>query len=452
MAKSRPIHPRRNTLKRCVPIPALHGQARQEPLLDEFCELTRHERKYATKLLAGGGAVRRGQGRPFAGRETADLRHRRWRACSTRSGSTPSSPAASVSNRCSWRGCRSTRGAMEHSRWSSAMECSPSAPRRSTGSSRRGKLVQGGQPANTETQRGDQGACSLCGAECWTRGSPVGARPTPSPTVAATWAGASSGASRSLTSSAVGRRSARPGTEASMGLRRLRRDRGGASLRPSRVDTDNGGEFLNRHLHRVLPGSGEASGDDPFAALHKNDQAHVEQKNSTHVRQLLGFERLGHDLAVPWSRAVGGLEHLAQRLHDDLQADRKKACREQDATPAREGAQEPLRRSSNTGKPPATRRRPAALRDWRDLHDPFELKDWIEGRLARIWKLDAALNHAQSEGETDLAGVAAPFLRGPPPLRSEGPAKTETRPDVLSPKPSIKPPTQKNATETPKAA
>ena len=31
---------------------------------------------------------------------------------------------------------------------------------------------------------------------------------------------------------------------------------------------------------------------------HKNDQAHVEQKNSTHVRQLLGHDRLGHDLLV----------------------------------------------------------------------------------------------------------------------------------------------------------
>ncbi|MCB1065927.1 MAG: hypothetical protein KDN20_23785 [Verrucomicrobiae bacterium] len=32
---------------------------------------------------------------------------------------------------------------------------------------------------------------------------------------------------------------------------------------------------------------------------HKNDQAHVEQKNSTHVRQLLGFDQLRNDLVVP---------------------------------------------------------------------------------------------------------------------------------------------------------
>ena len=52
------------------------------------------------------------------------------------------------------------------------------------------------------------------------------------------------------------------------------------------------------------------------------------------------------------------------------------------------------------------------LRAWRVVHDPFELKDWIEERLTLIWKLDAALNLAKGDGVTDLEGVAAPFLRG----------------------------------------
>ncbi len=30
----------------------------------------------------------------------------------------------------------------------------------------------------------------------------------------------------------------------------------------------------------------------------KNDQAHVEQKNDTHVSQLLGYDRLGHEPLV----------------------------------------------------------------------------------------------------------------------------------------------------------
>lgn len=57
-------------------------------------------------------------------------------------------------------------------------------------------------------------------------------------------------------------------------------------------DSDNGPEFMNWHLHSYL-----LLRDRPIAftrsrAYHKNDNAHVEQKNSTHVRNLLGYERI----------------------------------------------------------------------------------------------------------------------------------------------------------------
>jgi len=39
-------------------------------------------------------------------------------------------------------------------------------------------------------------------------------------------------------------------------------------------------------------GSTPAGPDDAQPRYRKNDQAHVEQKNWTHVRQLLGYERL----------------------------------------------------------------------------------------------------------------------------------------------------------------
>jgi hypothetical protein len=59
-----------------------------------------------------------------------------------------------------------------------------------------------------------------------------------------------------------------------------------------RVDSDNGGEFLNHHLYQWLKKHGiEQTRSRPY---HKNDQAYVEQKNHTHVRQFLGYERLGH--------------------------------------------------------------------------------------------------------------------------------------------------------------
>jgi hypothetical protein len=58
------------------------------------------------------------------------------------------------------------------------------------------------------------------------------------------------------------------------------------------IDSDGGGEFLNYHLYEYLKARGiRQTRSRPYR---KNDQAHVEQKNYTHVRQLLGYERLGH--------------------------------------------------------------------------------------------------------------------------------------------------------------
>ena len=63
--------------------------------------------------------------------------------------------------------------------------------------------------------------------------------------------------------------------------------------------TDNGGEFLNHHLYRYF-----AERDLPVAftrgrPYHKNDTAHVEQKNWTHVRLLLGYQRLESEALIP---------------------------------------------------------------------------------------------------------------------------------------------------------
>ncbi len=57
-------------------------------------------------------------------------------------------------------------------------------------------------------------------------------------------------------------------------------------------DCDNGSEFLNDHLHRYFTDREQNpvqfTRSRPY---HKNDNAHVEQKNWTHVRQLFGYDR-----------------------------------------------------------------------------------------------------------------------------------------------------------------
>ena len=63
--------------------------------------------------------------------------------------------------------------------------------------------------------------------------------------------------------------------------------------------TDNGGEFLNWALHRHLNGRPVKLPWTRSRAYRKNDNAHCEQKNWTHVRQLFGHERFGHPELVP---------------------------------------------------------------------------------------------------------------------------------------------------------
>jgi hypothetical protein len=77
-------------------------------------------------------------------------------------------------------------------------------------------------------------------------------------------------------------------------------------------DSDNGSEFLNHHLVRHFAGDKRRlpviqTRARPYIS---NDQAHVEQKQWTHVRQVLGYERIDDPalielierLYLPWSR------------------------------------------------------------------------------------------------------------------------------------------------------
>jgi len=64
-------------------------------------------------------------------------------------------------------------------------------------------------------------------------------------------------------------------------------------------DCDNGSEFLNHHLLRHLTQRNPPVQFTRSRAYHKDDNAHIEQKNWTHVRQWLGYQRLDHPKVVP---------------------------------------------------------------------------------------------------------------------------------------------------------
>ena len=93
------------------------------------------------------------------------------------------------------------------------------------------------------------------------------------------------------------------------------------------LDSDNGGEFLNHHVFRWLqqrPKPVFVTRSRPFK---KDDNAHVEQKNWTHVRQCFGYERYDNpELVAPMNGLVkGAYGQLQNYFHASLKLDHKEA-------------------------------------------------------------------------------------------------------------------------------
>ena len=74
------------------------------------------------------------------------------------------------------------------------------------------------------------------------------------------------------------------------------------------IDSDNGSEFLNAHLVRYC--ATEHLTFTRCRAYHKNDQAHVEQKNWSVVRQLIGYDRYEDPAAVAQLNQIYSLLHV----------------------------------------------------------------------------------------------------------------------------------------------
>ena len=69
-------------------------------------------------------------------------------------------------------------------------------------------------------------------------------------------------------------------------------------------DCDNGSEFLNQHLLRYFTDHPQQPAFTRSRPYKKNDNAHVEQKNWTHARQLFGYDRLDNVALVPLMNEV----------------------------------------------------------------------------------------------------------------------------------------------------
>jgi len=70
------------------------------------------------------------------------------------------------------------------------------------------------------------------------------------------------------------------------------------------LDSDNGGEFINHHLAAYLGQRPKPVLFTRGRAYHSNDNARVEQRNWTHVRQHFGYERYDNPQVAPMINRV----------------------------------------------------------------------------------------------------------------------------------------------------
>ena len=92
----------------------------------------------------------------------------------------------------------------------------------------------------------------------------------------------------------------------------LDRLRAGLPFRLCGIDSDNGSEFINDHLRRYCHRAHiQFTRGRPYK---KDDNAHIEQKNWTHVRTLMGYVRYDSEAAIAAMNAVYADLRLLQNL------------------------------------------------------------------------------------------------------------------------------------------
>ena len=158
------------------------------------------------------------------------------------------------------------------------------------------------------------------------------------------------------------------------------------------LDSDNGGEFLNQHVLRWLQQRRRPVFMTRSRPYKKDDNAHVEQKNWSAVRPLLGYERLDNP------QGVAPLDDLYQnewhwlvnffcptfKLIDKKKVGSKYVKRY-------EKPRTPYARLLESAEVP--RKEKQKLRAIREGLDPVKLRWRIEQKLRRLF----AINRAVSE-------------------------------------------------------
>lgn len=150
-------------------------------------------------------------------------------------------------------------------------------------------------------------------------------------------------------------------------------------------DCDNGGEFINWHLNDYFRLRKTAVAFTRSRAYRKNDNARVEQKNWTHVRQLVGYGRLGEPIQAEllnelyvreWNLFRNFFCPVMKHLRTEVEGSRKKRIYDKAATP--------FERLNACGT--ISPEQIARLEALQKTLQPFAMKRRIEKQLRRLLK------------------------------------------------------------------
>jgi hypothetical protein len=172
------------------------------------------------------------------------------------------------------------------------------------------------------------------------------------------------------------------------------------------IDVDNGGEFINHHFSRYCENEKfHLTRSRPYK---KDDNAHIEQKNWTHVRKLIGWDRYDTPEAV---RAMNDLYANELRLYMNLFQPSVKLIRLERRgsrkTRKYDSPQTPLDRLAKM--PGVDRAKVEKLLALRARLNPFDLSAIIRRKLDRIWKLRQV--RGTQVGKKEIVGSESEIAR-----------------------------------------
>lgn len=147
------------------------------------------------------------------------------------------------------------------------------------------------------------------------------------------------------------------------------------------LDSDNGGEFINRDLYRYcLKEKIKFTRSRPYK---KNDNAHVEQKNSW-IRRLIGYGRYESREALDLLNRLYEMEHIWANFFQPVSILQSKTRHGAKVSKVYAAAQTPYRRLLASGILSEDQKRELEKR-YRDTN-PVRLKAEIEATLKQLWK------------------------------------------------------------------